>query len=194
MTKELETLVTTVKPTSYECTITVDCAIFGFQDNELKILLVKRSVEPFKDYWMLPGGMMTEGMTMEESVSNVLNGLTGISNVHIEQVKCYSDVDRHPVKRVVTVCFYALVKPENHPVIAKNYVSDVVWHSFGAKTVFSERTGRCRKRPGARPRIGLVQPPNGNRDLGQTTQRHKPNKDIPDLESTTREKRWSTLP
>ncbi len=129
MTKELETLVTTVKPTSYECTITVDCAIFGFQDNELKILLVKRSVEPFKDYWMLPGGMMTEGMTMEESVSNVLNGLTGISNVHIEQVKCYSDVDRHPVKRVVTVCFYALVKPENHPVIAKNYVSDVVWHS-----------------------------------------------------------------
>ncbi|MBR06775.1 MAG: NUDIX hydrolase [Rickettsiales bacterium] len=129
MTKELETLVTTVKPTSYECTITVDCAIFGFQDNELKILLVKRSVEPFKDFWMLPGGMMTEGMTMEESVSNVLNGLTGISNVHIEQVKCYSDVDRHPVKRVVTVCFYALVKPENHPVIAKNYVSDVVWHS-----------------------------------------------------------------
>ena len=129
MTKELETLVTTVKPTSYECTITVECAIFGFQDNELKILLVKRSVEPFKDYWMLPGGMMTEGMTMEESVSNVLYGLTGINNVHIEQVKCYSDVDRHPVKRVVTVCFYALVKPENHPVIAKNYVSDVVWHS-----------------------------------------------------------------
>ncbi|WP_421876789.1 NUDIX hydrolase [Marinoscillum sp.] len=127
--KQIDTLITTVNPSSYECTITVDCAIFGFQDNELKILLVKRSVEPFKNYWMLPGGMMSEGFTMEESVSKVLYGLTGIHNVHQEQVKCYSDVDRHPIKRVVTVCFYALVKPENHPVIAKNYVSDVVWHS-----------------------------------------------------------------
>lgn len=72
---------------------------------------------------------MTEGHTMEESVSKVLYGLTGINEVHQEQVKCYSDVERHPVKRVVTVCFYALIKPENHPVIAKNYVSDVVWHS-----------------------------------------------------------------
>ncbi len=78
---------------------------------------------------MLPGGIMNEGATMEESVSKVLYGLTGINNVHIEQVKCYSDVKRHPVKRVVTACFYALVKPENHPVIAKNYVSDVEWHA-----------------------------------------------------------------
>lgn len=79
---------------------------------------------------MLPGGMMSEGLTLEESVSKVLYGLTGIHDVHQEQVKFYSSVDRHPIKRVVTACFYALVKPENHPVIAKNYVSDVVWYSL----------------------------------------------------------------
>ncbi|MEQ9305574.1 MAG: NUDIX domain-containing protein, partial [Marinoscillum sp.] len=91
---------------------------------------MKRSVEPFKGSWMLPGGMMSEGLTLEESVSKVLYGLTGIHDVHQEQVKFYSSIDRHPVKRVVTVCFYALVKPENHPVIAKNYVSDVEWYAL----------------------------------------------------------------
>ncbi|PTB97046.1 hypothetical protein C9994_04775 [Marivirga lumbricoides] len=70
---------------------------------------------------------MSEGLTLEESVNKVLFGLTGINGVHQEQVKCYSAVNRHPVKRVVTLCFYALIKPENHPVIAKNYVSEVRW-------------------------------------------------------------------
>lgn len=121
---------TSVSLSSYECTLTVDCAIFGFQANELKLLLVKRAIEPFKDYWMLPGGIMSEGHTLEESVSNVLFNLIGIDGIHHEQVKVYSEVDRHPVKRVVTVCFYALVKPENHPAIPKNYVSDVQWFSL----------------------------------------------------------------
>ncbi len=116
-----------VLPDAYECTITTDCAIFGFQDNQVKLLLVKRSVEPYKDFWMLPGGIMNEGSTLEESVNEVLFELTGLQNIHQKQVKIYSDVNRHPVKRVVTVCFYALIKPENHSIIAKNYISEVMW-------------------------------------------------------------------
>lgn len=123
----MNALNTTVKESSYECTITVDCSIFGFQDNELKLLLVKRSIDPYKDYWMLPGGIMGEGLTLDEAVNQVLFNLTSIHDIHQEQVKSYSQVDRHPVKRVVTVSFYALIKPENHPIIAKNYVSEVKW-------------------------------------------------------------------
>ena len=73
---------------------------------------------------------MSQGQTLEESVNKVLFNLTGIDNIHQEQVKCYSAVERHPVKRVVTVCFYALIKPENHPILAKNYVSEVKWFSL----------------------------------------------------------------
>lgn len=116
---------------SYECTLTVDGAVFGFQDGELKLLLVKRALEPYKDCWMLPGGVMEEGQSLEVAINNVLFKLTGIDGIHKEQVKCYSQVDRHPVKRVVTVSFYALVKPENHPTIPKNYVSEVKWFSIG---------------------------------------------------------------
>jgi len=119
-----------VSPSSYECTLTVDCAIFGFQDNTLKLLLIKRAVEPFKDEWLLPGGSMKEDNSLEETVDQVLFDLTGIHNIHHEQVKCYSKVHRHPVKRVVTLCFYALIKPENHQIKAKNYVSEVSWFTL----------------------------------------------------------------
>ncbi|TRX52053.1 NUDIX hydrolase [Fulvivirga sp. M361] len=116
-----------VNESSYQCTVTVDCAIYGFQNDELKLLLTKRSIPPYKDMWLLPGGIMNEGQSLEEAANFVLFNLTGINNIHHEQVRCYSRVDRHPVKRVVTVSFYALIKPENHPVIPKNYISDIKW-------------------------------------------------------------------
>ena len=127
---KLGPLDTAVSKDSYECTIAVECCVFGFQENQLKILLVKRSIEPFKDHWMLPGGAMGEGKTLAESVNIVLDKLTGIKKISLEQVASYSDVKRHPVKRVVSVSFYALVKPENYPVIPKNYISDIKWYSL----------------------------------------------------------------
>lgn len=121
---------TAVSLDSYECTIAVECCVFGFQENKLKILLVKRSIDPFKDCWVLPGGAMSEGKTLSESVSKVLDNLTGIKKISLEQVACYSNVERHPIKRVVSVSYYALVKPENYPVIPKNYISDIKWYEI----------------------------------------------------------------
>ncbi|MEM6641806.1 MAG: NUDIX domain-containing protein [Bacteroidota bacterium] len=124
---ELGPLYTAVTEDAYECTVAVECCLFGFQDNQLKILLVKRSIAPFQDSWVLPGGAMIEGKTLTESVNTVLDKLTGIKEIALEQVACYSKVDRHPIKRVVSVSFYALVKPENYPVIPRNYISEIKW-------------------------------------------------------------------
>lgn len=124
---KMDPLSTAVSLESYECTIAVECCVFGFQDNVLKILLVKRSIDPFKDCWVLPGGAMNKDKTLSESVETVLHNLTGIKNMVLEQVACYSNVKRHPIKRVVSVSFYALVKPEDYPIIPKNYVSDIMW-------------------------------------------------------------------
>lgn len=112
---------------AYECTITVDCAVFGFQDGVLKLLLVQKLAEPFKGYWLLPGGIMKEGQTGEEAIDNVLLSLTGLKNVHQEQVHCYTEVHRHPLKRVITICYYGLINPENHPIIKQKHVKGVEW-------------------------------------------------------------------
>ncbi len=130
--KAVNQISTLVHQKSFECTITVDGAVFGFQEGQLKVLLVKRAVEPFKDYWMLPGGIMKADQSVEEAMNDVLFQLTGLDHIHTEQVRVYSKIDRHPVKRVVTVTFYALIKPENHRVIAKNYISDVKWFRMDA--------------------------------------------------------------
>ncbi|MEM9856713.1 MAG: NUDIX domain-containing protein [Bacteroidota bacterium] len=112
---------------AYECTITVDCAVFGFQEGVLKLLLIQKLAEPFKGFWLLPGGIMQEGKTTEEAVKSVLLNLTGLKNIHQEQVYCYSDVNRHPLKRVITISYYGLINPENHPIIKQKHVSGVEW-------------------------------------------------------------------
>ncbi len=122
--------ISSIDQDSYSCPITVDCAIFGFQDGELQLLLVKRAIEPYKDMWLLPGGAVEEGQSLNEAMDAVLFHLTGIHGIHKEQVKCYGDPGRHPVRRVVTLCYYALIKPENHPVIPKSYISDFKWFPF----------------------------------------------------------------
>lgn len=119
--------ISSVDSNTYQCSVTVDCAIFGFQEGVLKLLLVKRAIPPFEGHWLLPGGAIEEGQSLDDAMDDVLFSLTGMTHIHKQQVRCYGEVGRHPVRRVITLCFYALVKPEDHPVIPKNHVSDVRW-------------------------------------------------------------------
>nr|WP_299385860.1 NUDIX domain-containing protein [Allomuricauda sp.] len=112
---------------SYECSITTDIAVFGYVENRLKILLTKRAVGKYTDHWMLPGGALQSNETLKDCAHKVLFALTGFQEIHFEQVRAYSDVDRHPMKRVITVSFYALVQPEKHPLILKSGVEEIAW-------------------------------------------------------------------
>lgn len=116
-----------IKPDSYELSITADVALFGFLDGILKVLLTKRNVGKLKDRWLLPGGVMEANETAEECALKVLKHLTGIKDVHIEQVQTYTSLNRHPVKRVATIAFYALIRPEGHPVERKMNVTETKW-------------------------------------------------------------------
>ncbi|MCR9263625.1 MAG: NUDIX domain-containing protein [Flavobacteriaceae bacterium] len=116
-----------VNEDSYECSMTTDIAVFGYVDNQLKILLTKRSVGNFTDHWMLPGGVLQANETLKDCAQKILFALTGFENIHFEQVKAYSEIDRHPTKRVITISFYALVKPENHPLTLKSGVEQIDW-------------------------------------------------------------------
>lgn len=112
---------------SFECSITTDIAVFGYVDNRLKLLLTKRSVSEFRDHWLLPGGVLEAEETLQDCANKVLFALTGVKDIHFEQVKVYGAVDRHPVKRVITVSFYALVRPENHRLSPRLPVEQIAW-------------------------------------------------------------------
>ena len=98
--------------------LTVDAVVFGLDDEDLKVLLVRRDLEPFKGKWALPGGFVRVGETLEEAVRRELREETGVAEVFLEQLYTFGATDRDPRERVVTVAYYALVKLSDHRIHA----------------------------------------------------------------------------
>lgn len=90
--------------------VTTDCVIFSFDGTDLKVLLVQRGIEPYKNCWAFPGGFLRMDETAEEGAKRELQEETGLVAECIEQFHTFSDVNRDPRGRVVTIAFYALVK------------------------------------------------------------------------------------
>lgn len=109
--------------------LTTDCIIFGFDDYELKILLIERAYDPFKNKWALPGGFVNMDETTEEGALRELHEETGLKNVFIEQLYTFSDVERDPRGRVVSVAYFALIKLEDYSIHAGDDASQAEWFS-----------------------------------------------------------------
>lgn len=94
--------------------VAVDCIIFGFDECELKLLLVKRQMEPARGEWSLMGGFLGERESLDEAAARILNQLTGLSDVYLDQLYAHSNPDRDPGARVISVSYYALIKISEH--------------------------------------------------------------------------------
>ena len=86
-----------------------DCIIFGFNEGELNLLLLKRNFEPAMGNWSLMGGFVQESESVDDAAKRVLAELTGLENVYMEQVGTFGEVDRDPGERVISVAYYALI-------------------------------------------------------------------------------------
>jgi len=116
-----------IEPEAIIDALSIDCLIFGFKKRELDILLVQHGEGISKGKWALPGGWIQYSESIDESANRILNDLTGVSNIYLEQLKAFGNVHRYPTKRVVTIAYYALVKPENYILRAGFTASDAQW-------------------------------------------------------------------
>jgi 8-oxo-dGTP diphosphatase len=89
--------------------LAVDCIIFGFDGENLKILLVKRALEPEKDKWSLMGGFITNNESLDEAANKILLQLTGLDGVYLEQLHAFGNPQRDPKDRVISVAYFALI-------------------------------------------------------------------------------------
>lgn len=94
--------------------ISVDCVIFGYDESKLSILLIDCNMDPFKGKMSLIGELINKEETLEEAAERILFQTTGLKDIYMEQVSVFSKTDRHPLGRVISVSFYALLKTDNH--------------------------------------------------------------------------------
>src|ERR1700761_5680576 len=89
--------------------LAVDCIIFGFDGETLKILLIKRGFEPEKGNWSLMGGFVQENESLDQASNRILKQLTGLEGVYLEQLYTFGQPDRDPIERTVSTAYFALL-------------------------------------------------------------------------------------
>ena len=110
--------------------VTTDCVIFGFDETDLKVLLIERGIEPFKGKRAFPGGFIRIDETSEACARRELFEETGIKDVFMEQLYTFSDTERDPRGRVISVAYFALINLKNYKVKAGDDASKADWFSI----------------------------------------------------------------
>ena len=107
--------------------ISVDCVIFGFDENELKVLLIKSDLANFDGKWSLLGDLIDSKETLDGAAYRVLKERTGMDDLYLEQVKSFGEIDRHPAARVITVAYCSLVNVQHYHL--KTLDNELHWHT-----------------------------------------------------------------
>ncbi|OFX60786.1 MAG: DNA mismatch repair protein MutT [Bacteroidetes bacterium GWB2_41_8] len=92
--------------------VAVDSIIFGYDEEgrQLKVLLLKRNFQPSKGEWSLMGGFLKNDESVNEAAKRILQQLTGLSDVYMEQLYTFGELDRDPGARIISVAYFALIK------------------------------------------------------------------------------------
>jgi ADP-ribose pyrophosphatase YjhB (NUDIX family) len=110
--------------------ISIDCVIFGFNKGILEVLMVKHAIGSIKGEWGLPGGFIKKNESIDNAAQRLLSELTGLDNIFLEQLKAFGEPNRFPLKRVITIGYYALINREEYDVKAGFTASEAKWYKI----------------------------------------------------------------
>jgi 8-oxo-dGTP diphosphatase len=118
-------------PAKQNIKVAVDAVVFGYTSKEgLSVLLIKRNIQPFKDNWALPGGLVGDDESLEEAVQRELKEETGVNINYLEQLYSFGKPGRDPRNRVISITYYGLVKPDAFELHADTDAADVAWFNI----------------------------------------------------------------
>lgn len=110
--------------------LSIDCVIFGFENNELKVLLYKRAIQPEQDKWALPGGFIKRNEDLDHAAARILKEITGVDEIYMSQINAFGAVNRYPLERVITIGFYALINPGNYSIKPGTDAKEAAWFNI----------------------------------------------------------------
>lgn len=112
--------------------LSVDCVIFGFDENKLKVLLIRSDLKKYKNKFSLLGDLVKPQEDLQQSAYRILQQRTGMTDLYLEQVHTFGEVGRHPAGRVVSVAYCSLINVQNHHL--KILDNDLHWHDVNGIT------------------------------------------------------------
>ncbi len=104
--------------------VTVDVVVFTIENDDLKVLLIQRDVEPFEGQWALPGGFIEIDERLSDAAKRELKEETGVSVDFLEQFYTFGRPDRDPRERIITVAYYALIPIDQLSLVAGDDARD----------------------------------------------------------------------
>ena len=110
--------------------LTVDCVVFGLDDEDLKVLLIQRDLDPYAGKWALPGGFVNVGESVHDAARRELTEETGVSRVFLEQLYTFGEPKRDPREHVVSVAYFALVRLSDHRIQAATDARNAAWFAL----------------------------------------------------------------
>jgi 8-oxo-dGTP diphosphatase len=145
--------------------LSVDCVIFGFDENKLKVLLIRSDLKKYLNKWSLLGDLVKPEEDLDAAAYRILKQRTGLDDLYLEQVHTFGNIDRHPAGRVVTVAYCSLINIQNHKL--KIHDNELHWHdvesvsdmAFDHKDIFETCYRRLQKRVQEHP-LGFSLLPN----------------------------------
>ena len=94
--------------------VSVDCIVFGFEKNKLKLLVGRRQMDPGRGEWSLYGGFVKTNESLEDAASRVLQDLTGLKKIYMQQIGAFGAIDRDPGEKVISVAYFALINVNDY--------------------------------------------------------------------------------
>lgn len=110
----------------FKIALSVDCVILGFEQEELKVLLIQSDLEEFENQWSLLGDLVKPDEDLDTAPYRVLKERTGLDDVFLQQVHTFGDVARHPAGRVITTAYYSLIDIRHHQLNIQD--NQLHWH------------------------------------------------------------------
>ncbi len=127
--KSLQAIQTEVQG-SNRIALSVDCVIFGFDENKLKVLLIRSDLKKYQSRWSLLGDLVGGKEDIHDAAYRILKERTGLDDVYLEQVHTFGSVNRHPAGRVVTVAYCSLINVQHHKL--KILDNELHWHDVNS--------------------------------------------------------------
>ena len=110
--------------------VTTDIVIFTIEDGQLKVLLIKRATEPFKDQWALPGGFLFNKEDPDKAAARILQNKAGIKDVYLEQLYTFPGSGRDPRGNIITIAYFALLPTDKIKIFKTKGTQTPTFHTL----------------------------------------------------------------